>query len=339
MAAVVTLFFLSFPFALGIASSLRTAHLLSGPHTGSGSAGSRGGDFPLRGLWEAVCPTGPSSASSASASASASQRRGAAGPYEARAAALLSLGLSLPPLAAMAAGVYLLPAQLASLFTSDADVQLRLAGAAPLLAAFSVFYGLQGVVQGALRGAGKQAEIAGFTLLSLWGVGLPTGWYMAFWARPTFGFEGLWGGLLLGMACLCAVLLLLLLLVDWPREGRRARRRADLRDPVPAPASASASAPAPAPASDQDDGAEAGGGASRGGGGLSSPVHWPMVGLPQVRASLSPLLSAPSSPSSPFSLSPSLSRSPSLSPILSPLISPALPPCTQHTPYAPPSPR
>jgi len=47
------------------------------------------------------------------------------------------------------------------LFTTDGNVLGRLEEAAPIVAAFQVAYGVQGVVQGSLRGMGRQLSLSG----------------------------------------------------------------------------------------------------------------------------------------------------------------------------------
>ena len=151
---------------------------------------------------------------------------------QARFSTLLCLAASCVAVAVSAALVYYTPTTLGSVFTDDEDVLYRLKRVAPILAGFQAAYGLQGVLQGPLRAMGKQGSIAAFTLVCVWALGLPAGLYMAFYARPTFGFDGLWGGALLGMGCLGIGLVLLVLTTSWEAEGRKALLRADMPLPV-----------------------------------------------------------------------------------------------------------
>ena len=231
MASFSMFVFLSLPFAVSVAATLRVSHLL------------------------ATRPLGPLSSA-----------------YHARASCMICLALSAVPLAASGALVYYVPQQLGALFTGDQDIINRLGLLAPTLAGFQICYGLQGVCQGILRGMGRQLEVAGFTLMCLWGVGLPTGLYMGFWVRPTYGFDGIWWGLLVGMGCLDVSLVLLVLLVDWPREARRALLRADMTLAVP-----------------REDGSEGGGSSVEDDGTREARWHRnplyssvPLVGLPAV---------------------------------------------------------
>lgn len=176
--------FLSLPFAIAIAATIRISHLLAEQNTS-----------------------------------------------RAKGSAVLCLLMSFGVVCLCGVLVYYTPETLGSIFTDDPDIIYRLRRISPILAGFQVVYGIQGVAQGVLRAMGKQLQVAGFTLFCLWVVGLPTGLYMGFYVRPTFGFDGLWGGLLLGMGCLAISLLLSVALSDWEREGRRALVRADMKLP------------------------------------------------------------------------------------------------------------
>lgn len=59
----------------------------------------------------------------------------------------------------------------------------------------------------------------------MWLVGLPLGCYLAFVTRPTYGLEGLWIGLIVGMGLLAFVVVLQVFLLDWEKEARKAEYR------------------------------------------------------------------------------------------------------------------
>ena len=59
----------------------------------------------------------------------------------------------------------------------------------------------------------------------MWLVGLPLGMYLAFVTRPTYGLEGLWVGLIVGMGLLAFIVLLQVYLLDWEKEARKAEYR------------------------------------------------------------------------------------------------------------------
>lgn len=59
----------------------------------------------------------------------------------------------------------------------------------------------------------------------MWLGGLPIGLYLAFVVRPTYGLEGLWIGLIIGMSLLAATLVLQVYLLDWEKESRKAEYR------------------------------------------------------------------------------------------------------------------
>ena len=73
--------------------------------------------------------------------------------------------------------VYVLPLYLAYVFTSDGDVVYRVATLSSIAAVFQVVYGLAGLSQGVLKAMGRQSEVAGFTFMSLYFLGLPLAYF------------------------------------------------------------------------------------------------------------------------------------------------------------------
>jgi hypothetical protein len=55
----------------------------------------------------------------------------------------------------------------------------------------------------------------------MWIIGVPLGIYLAFYARPTFGLEGMWIGLLVGSGLLATALLIQVIMLDWKRECKK----------------------------------------------------------------------------------------------------------------------
>lgn len=119
-------------------------------------------------------------------------------PQDSAAAAAAAFWLAGSFMTAMGLFFALWPRDVLGFFTTDAWV-LDL-GAKLLLAAavFQVFDGLQAVLTGALRGAGKTKQALYANLVGHWAVGLPAGCFLAF--HLGWGAPGLWWGLCVGLA-------------------------------------------------------------------------------------------------------------------------------------------
>jgi MATE family multidrug resistance protein len=99
----------------------------------------------------------------------------------------------------------LAPGFLARLYTLDGGV-LAIAGSLIVLGGFfAVFDGLQAVSIGVLRGIGDTRAPVILSLLGYWVIGLPVSLWLGF--RLGWGPEGLWWGLVLGLAVTAVVLL------------------------------------------------------------------------------------------------------------------------------------
>ena len=105
----------------------------------------------------------------------------------AKAACISSYVLGMILVGCAAGIVYVLPLYLAYIFTSDGDVVYRVASLSSIAAIFQVAYGLAGLSQGVLKAMGRQSEIATFTFLSLYTLGLPLAYFWGMWVRPTYG--------------------------------------------------------------------------------------------------------------------------------------------------------
>jgi len=91
-----------------------------------------------------------------------------------------------------------LPRAIVTIYTGDADVLAYASTLLMIAGAFQIFDGAQVAALGALRGLKDTARPMLVNLLAYWGVGMPTGYSLAFLA----GLEGpgLWWGLTSGLA-------------------------------------------------------------------------------------------------------------------------------------------
>ncbi len=98
----------------------------------------------------------------------------------------------------------LLPMSIAMLYSSDPAVQAGTVSLLAFAAMFQLSDGIQVAANGALRGLHDTRVPAVITLVAYWGVGMPVGMMLAFWA----GLEarGMWLGLVAGLT-VAAVLL------------------------------------------------------------------------------------------------------------------------------------
>lgn len=110
------------------------------------------------------------------------------------------------------------PGLLARLYTSEAAVAVLAASLIPIAGVFQVFDGLQVVALGILRGVGDTRAPVVINVLGFWLLGFPASLALCF--PLGLGAQGLWWGLVVGLA---AVALLLLIRVR-SRMGRDLRR-------------------------------------------------------------------------------------------------------------------
>ncbi len=114
---------------------------------------------------------------------------------------------------AMGAGVMLVAAvmfvllrhSLPVMFIKDATVIGLASTVLPIAAAFQIFDGAQTVGAGVLRGMGDTRPAAIYTLLGFYFLALPLAWWLK---TRGWGLPGIWWGLCLGLAILCALLML-----------------------------------------------------------------------------------------------------------------------------------
>lgn len=103
-----------------------------------------------------------------------------------------------------AAGFLLLRGPLARIFTDDREVAELTASLLVIAAAFQLFDGVQVVAGGALRGAGDVKFAFYANVAAHWLVGLPLALVLAF--ELGMGAQGLWYGLLTGLAIVSVLL-------------------------------------------------------------------------------------------------------------------------------------
>jgi MATE family multidrug resistance protein len=118
----------------------------------------------------------------------------------------------------MAVVLVAFPGPLAAVYTSEAEVLAIAVLLIPLAGIFQVFDGLQVVSAGILRGVGDTRVPMLINLVGFWVIGLPVGLVLGFGVG--MGPEGLWWGLVVGLA---AVAVLLLLRVHVRMSGDLAR--------------------------------------------------------------------------------------------------------------------
>ncbi len=114
------------------------------------------------------------------------------------------------------------PRLLASAYTSVPEVLALASVLIPIAGCFQIFDGLQVVAAGVLRGAGDTRAPLLVNLVGFWCIGLPTSLVLAF--RLGFGPQGLWWGLVAGLA---AVALIMIARVLWTLRREIARIAVD----------------------------------------------------------------------------------------------------------------
>ncbi|RHN77406.1 putative multi antimicrobial extrusion protein [Medicago truncatula] len=109
------------------------------------------------------------------------------------------------------------------LFTSSYEVAEETTKLAALLSITVLLNSLQPVLSGVAIGAGWQSLVAYINLGSYYAVGLPAGILLGF----TFGFgaEGIWSGLIGGIAVQTIILIIVTSLTNWKKEADEAESR------------------------------------------------------------------------------------------------------------------
>jgi MATE family multidrug resistance protein len=133
-------------------------------------------------------------------------RNDAAGARRAAFVAVL-LGASVMSVAALS--FWLIPAELARVYSPDPRVVAAAIELLPIAALFQVFDGTQAVGCGILRGAADTRSAAYINFVGYWVLGLPLGYALAF--HFGLGPRGLWWGLTLGLAVVATLVVLRIL--------------------------------------------------------------------------------------------------------------------------------
>ncbi len=132
------------------------------------------------------------------------QAIGAGRPSAAHLAGMVGIGMALAVQLVAAVAMLSVPGLIAALYSSDPAVQAATVSLLGVAGLFQLSDGMQVAANGALRGMKDARVPVVITLLAYWGLGLPIGLALAFWA----GLQawGMWVGLLVGLSA-AAVLL------------------------------------------------------------------------------------------------------------------------------------
>jgi MATE family multidrug resistance protein len=125
--------------------------------------------------------------------------------HEARRAAASALICGIGFMACTALLFVGLPRALAGAYTSDLEVVALAAALIPIAGVFQVFDGVQVVSSGVLRGLGDTRAPMIVNVLGFWLVGMPVSLWLAF--PLGLGPQGLWWGLVAGLAAVAVLLL------------------------------------------------------------------------------------------------------------------------------------
>jgi len=156
---------------------------------------------------------------------------GAGSAPAARTAALVSLAVGGGVAAAQAVATVAASPLWSAAYNTNADVVTVVRSVAPLLAAYVFCDGTLAVLNGTLRGTGRQALGAWGNLVLYWVVGLPMGVVAAAAAAGRGGggasvLWGLWGGVTSGLVALVAGISWVVVTTDWAVQVRRCVERA-----------------------------------------------------------------------------------------------------------------
>ncbi|XP_031483541.1 protein DETOXIFICATION 33-like [Nymphaea colorata] len=109
------------------------------------------------------------------------------------------------------------------LFSNSSAVQKEVTRLAGLLGITVALNSLQPVLSGVAVGAGWQAVIAYINIGCYYIVGLPAGILLGFTLK--FGVEGIWGGMITGIALQTLILIVITASTDWEKEASQAESR------------------------------------------------------------------------------------------------------------------
>ncbi len=123
-----------------------------------------------------------------------------------RRSSLAALTVGVGFMAAMGAAFILFPVSLARLYTDSAEVLAVAVLLIPIAGVFQVFDGIQVVAMGLLRGLGDTRMPMAASMVGFWCIGIPISLWLAF--VENLGGQGLWWGLVVGLAMVALFLLL-----------------------------------------------------------------------------------------------------------------------------------
>ena len=123
-----------------------------------------------------------------------------------RRSSLAALAVGCGFMAAMGAAFILFPVFLARLYTDSTEVLAVAVLLIPIAGVFQVFDGIQVVAMGLLRGLGDTRMPMAASMVGFWCIGIPISLWLAF--VENLGGQGLWWGLVVGLAMVALFLLL-----------------------------------------------------------------------------------------------------------------------------------
>ncbi|CAN4117666.1 unnamed protein product [Withania somnifera] len=150
---------------------------------------------------------------SAAASTRVANELGAGNPDKAKHAMFVTLKLSVLLAIAVDLALYFGHNVWANLFSDSAEIINKFAAMTPLLLISFVFDFIQGILSGVTRGCGWQHLAMCINLATFYLIGMPIAGLLAF--KFNLHSQGLWLGLICGLACQSSGLLLLTLMTKW----------------------------------------------------------------------------------------------------------------------------
>jgi MATE family multidrug resistance protein len=126
----------------------------------------------------------------------------------------LGIGLGVGFMATSALVFFLLPRPILALYTDQPEVISAALSILWIAALFQLSDGAQAVATGALRGVSDTRSSALANFIGHWGIGLPLGYTLCFYAQ--YSLMGLWAGLAIGLTAVAVFLLF-----AWRRNERR----------------------------------------------------------------------------------------------------------------------
>eukprot|EP00429_Kryptoperidinium_foliaceum_P007349 CAMPEP_0176017608 /NCGR_PEP_ID=MMETSP0120_2-20121206/8450_1 /TAXON_ID=160619 /ORGANISM="Kryptoperidinium foliaceum, Strain CCMP 1326" /LENGTH=512 /DNA_ID=CAMNT_0017350633 /DNA_START=18 /DNA_END=1556 /DNA_ORIENTATION=- len=148
----------------------------------------------------------------------------------ARRSAVVAALVMLVACAAMDLALVVCSQAIMSLFTQDESVQRSMAALLDILLVVVPLDSLQTVIDGILRGLGKQAQAFKVKIWCMWAVRVPLAFYLGF--HTTLGVRGIWWGSLAGLAMTMALYLVLLFRIDWEQEVLACKARQVAHSPA-----------------------------------------------------------------------------------------------------------